>query len=318
MKPQDTTEYISPALHHTESPSMSQTETQDSTCIQQEDSVCPLIGQKTSTHTEYISTNYDSIMQHRELSNIDTSNIYISGREMPDRDVANIPQRYSFGNDNYIAVSMLVMFALIAVIIYSSGTFLAYRIKDLFTNKRKYTDENTRASTSEARNTLILSSISSLSVCLILFSKTFCQEWQDIDQTSVYTILSIGFLVLMAFIFIKALVYIFINWIFFHSAQGHKWISSYFLITSVSAFILFPLALIEIYSEYKLPQTGFSLLLVFILYELLLFYKLCANFRTKKHGIPLIFLYFCSVEIMPTFVLWHIFNGVNESFIVKI
>lgn len=323
MIPQNTTENVS-SIYHKETKALSQTEQQESDSIRQNDSSYNqnenllFFTHTTYPNTEYVSTDYDSIMRHRELNNIETSDMYVLGAEMPDRDVTSCTREYSLGNDDWITVSIFLMFALISVIIYNSGTFLAYRIKDFFSHKRKYTDENGRASTSEARYTLILSSISSMSTCLILCNRIIDKEAQSIDHTYIYKILSIGFLAFMGFIFIKALMYILINWIFFNGTEGRKWISSYFLITSVSAFILFPLALIEIYSEYELPQIKFCLPLVFILYEVLLFYKLCTNFRTKKHGIPLIFLYFCSVEIMPSFVLWHIFNGVNESFIVKI
>ncbi|MCM1312555.1 MAG: DUF4271 domain-containing protein [Roseburia sp.] len=320
MTPQETTENTSPVykkdiqLPLTDGQNLEQTVLEDSTHSPNE--YLPLSVLESAVPNTYI--DYDSIMRHQERNNIETSEMYKSGTEMPDRDVASRPQRHSLGNDDGIAISMLVMFALISAIVYHSGMFLAYRLKDFFSHKRKYKDENAKTSTSEARNTLILSGISSMSACLILFGRIIEDDMQGANQASVYKILSIGFIALMALIFIKAIIYLFVNWIFFGSTQGRKWLSSYFLMTSASAFILFPLALIEIYSDYKLPQTAFCLSLVFILYELLLFYKLCTNFKTKKHGFPLIFLYFCSVEIMPAFVLWHIFNGANESFIVKI
>ncbi len=266
----------------------------------------------------YMPVDYDSILRHKEESNIEISKLYRLGTSTPDRDIACSTRAYSLNNDSCITTCILVMFAFISVIIYNNGTFLTYRIKDFFTNKRKYIDGNTKANSSEVRNTLILSSVSCMSACLILFNDMNVIRTDYTDGQAVYPLLATGFLICMAFIFTKALLYVFTNWIFFTQEQGRKWISSYFLLTSLSAFVLFPLALIEIYSIYELSQIKLCLPVVFILYEVLLFYKLCANFRIKKHGFPLIFLYFCSVEIMPSFVLWHIFNGASESFIVKI
>ena len=56
------------------------------------------------------------------------------------------------------------------------------------------------------------------------------------------------------------------------------------------------------------------LVIVLILYELMLFFKLNINFRTKKYGYMLIFLYFCSVELMPVLVLGHFFQKLGIQF----
>ena len=60
-----------------------------------------------------------------------------------------------------------------------------------------------------------------------------------------------------------------------------------------------------------------SVILVVLLYEILMFYKLFANFKKKKGGYLLFFLYFCSVEMLPALVVWDVAMLFSGNIIVK-
>ena len=110
----------------------------------------------------------------------------------------------------------------------------------------------------------------------------------------------------LLFIWAKSVVYHIINSVFFHHEDNRKWQSAYYFLTSLTAYLLYPLALVFTFNKTSDSIIAFCLLFALILYKILLFYKLCTNFETKKSGFLLFFLYFCSVEIIPTLILAHI------------
>ena len=91
----------------------------------------------------------------------------------------------------------------------------------------------------------------------------------------------------------------------------------YLLMTALTAFLLYPLALLDIFAHVSRETVIGGAILVVFLYELLLFYKLTANFKVKKYGYMLIFLYFCSVELLPTLVFGHLAVWYSDNYLVK-
>ena len=77
------------------------------------------------------------------------------------------------------------------------------------------------------------------------------------------------------------------------------------------------IAVLDVFSDLAHEIVIGGAILVVILYEVLLFYKLIVNFRVRKYGYMFIFLYFCSVELLPTLVFGHLAVWITDSFIVK-
>lgn len=234
---------------------------------------------------------------------------YHVGKTLPDRGEAGTMRSTSLSGDN-IAVGLLVlMFCIIAVVTGHYRHFLLYRIKGFFTQKRTYTEESADINRNEVTNTIMLTGIAATSLALIGLN-TDRLAGQSIEvgglELTLHTAIAAVSLGTLLFIGAKSLVYHIINSVFFHHESNGKWLSSYYLLTSLMAYVLYPLALVFTFNKTSDSVIAFCLLFALILYKILLFYKLCTNFETKKSGILLFFLYFCSVEIMPTLILAHI------------
>lgn len=217
-------------------------------------------------------------------------------------------------NDLYPAGVLLLTFCTIAIIISKGRHLIAYRIKDFFHDKRQYSDENVNSNTANWRNTLALCSALSLSLSIIAYHHTLDYLDNTIWNPLLPVIMVAGcFIACLTWIYIKGLLYYFINWIFFDKETNKKWLNAYFLIYSLSIFIVFPISLLDIYGNITPIVTLNCLLGVLIFTKILLFFKVVSNFKARKNEYLFIFLYFCAVEILPSFSIWHIFSNTDRN-----
>lgn len=234
---------------------------------------------------------------------------YHVGKTLPDRGEAGTMRSTPLSGDNIAVGLLILMFCIIAVVTGHYRHFLLYRIKGFFTQKRTYTEESADINRNEVTNTIMLTGIAATSLALIGLN-TDRLAGQSIEvgglELTLHTAIAAVSLGTLLFVGAKSLVYHIVNSVFFHHENNGKWLSSYYLLTSLMAYVLYPLALVFTFNKTSDSVIAFCLLFALILYKILLFYKLCTNFETKKSGILLFFLYFCSVEIMPTLILAHI------------
>ncbi len=236
---------------------------------------------------------------------------------LPDRTVAMGQRGYVMGNDDYVVVGMVLMFLLLAVVVYKSRVALLYRLKSFFTEKRVYIEENVKGNSLEVFHVFLLLTVSACSLSIIFFDDLM--EWNSfVSVTGVpYWFFAVGFVVCLCFIYLKAGIYSIVNWTFFDSDSSKRWMTGYFLITSLTAFFFYLIAVLDVFSNLAHEIVIGGAILVVVLYEMLLFYKLIVNFRVRKYGYMFIFLYFCSAELLPTLVFGHLAVWITDSFIVK-
>lgn len=264
-----------------------------------------------------MTIDYDSILTSQDSNIVNSSEFYKTGKALPDHGIAVVERSYSAANDDYIVGGLLFMLFIMATILHRSRSSLLHSIKDFFTSKRTYSDEKSNESTREPYNIFMLISISVLSLTLVCFNSLAISDEFDKDLGIPYWLFAAGYAACMAFIYLKAWVYALVNWTFFDHESSTKWMHGYLLVTSLSAFVILPLSLVAVFFESSMEIVTLCFTIVYILYELLLFFKLFVNFESKKYGYLLIILYFCSVELMPTIAMSRILVWVNDSFIVK-
>ncbi len=206
-----------------------------------------------------------------------------------------------------IITIFMMMFGVIATVIGRNKAGISHRLKAFFSNKRTYMDDSTEARYNETANTLLFTIISIVSLSFIATA-----EVPESQQTW-YATLAMASGGLTAFFLLKSLVYYTVNSVFFSTERNRKWMSAYHLMTSLSALLLYPISLLAVFAKVEQEIIIYSLLFTLILYEILLFYKLFANFKTKKYGFVLVFLYFCSVELIPIMSLWHFCDQINRN-----
>lgn len=248
---------------------------------------------------------------------INSSEYYRLGTSAPSHGVLMSERSYSVSHDDFIIGGVAVMFFIMSAILYRSRYYFISRIKDFFASKRQYSDEHLGDSSNEGYNIFLLDSISALSISLILFDMLADMLRFNPVLGIPYWLIGAGYVALMVFVYAKAFIYSLVNWVFFDSERRKNWMRAYSLLTPLTAFIFYPLALVDLFFENSSEIVILCVIFVVFVYELLLFYKLNSNFRSGEYGFLLIFLYFCSVEVMPALVLWRILSGASDSFIVN-
>lgn len=261
--------------------------------------------------------NYDSILVATDSNVINTSEFYKIGENALSIGVPMSERMYAVRSDDYLVIGMMAMFIILSCISYSSRKMLAHYAKDFFSSKRLFSDEVVKDNSSEVTNVLMLATISALSLSLIFFNHLAEQYSFSRVLGIPYWVFGMGFVGFMCFIYAKAWTYTLVNWVFFDHESSKKWIRRYFFITSLTAFAFFPISLIDIFFNCNVNVVIWCAILIGIVYEILIFYRLFTNFKAKKYSYMLIFLYFCSVELMPALVLWNGLSWATHSIIVK-
>ena len=208
--------------------------------------------------------------------------------------------------DNDVVVGLfLLMFCIVAYVIGNSKYFFAHRLREFFSRRRAYTGGDAEVLRSEVRNTVLLTTVSCLSLAVMFCNRLVINGTDAFfsEAGDLFLFLGVSFAVIVLLLLLKVLSYVAVNGVFFRRDANAKWLSSFFLLCSVTSLFLFPLSLVEVYSEVDKTIVTYCLLGILVLCEICLFYRLYVNFCAKKEGFLLIFLYFCNVEVLPLLVI---------------
>ncbi len=218
--------------------------------------------------------------------------------------VVGISRTHSESFSSWTAMSLVVLTVMVFVIMYRQRQYVAYRLRDFFSRDELYSFSRPQA---VSNNYFAMGSMLLLTCCSLgLIVSGLPMYYPSVGQLG--SGFSLGLKVAwwsLVFFLLKGLVYVVVNWVFFRDEQNVRWVSSYFFLTGVFSFLLYPFSLIELYAGLSRKLLTVILLFVFISYEILLFYKLIVNFRAKRYGYLLIFLYFCAVELLPALLVWQ-------------
>ena len=220
---------------------------------------------------------------------------------------------YEMSSDNGLVGGMVLMLGILAMMLYWNRKSMLSQLTNFFMSKRTYAVEDMEEGWVTAVKVFLLTCVSMLSIItLCLHGMMEEQQWQD-PEKMIYELYGLGFLASMVFIYAKVGVYQLVNWTFFDPESSSVWMKGYLFMTAMTAFLFYPLAMLDVFSGLRHELFTACAILVVILYESLLFYKLTINFRAKKYGYVFIILYFCSVELLPTLVFGHLAIGFNNK-----
>jgi len=243
--------------------------------------------------------------------------LYKQGVLLPDRTVPVEGRDYVVGNEDGLVVGMVVLFCILAIILYRSRATLLFRLKNFFTTQRTFEGEKVENASEEAVSGFLLICVSALSLSCIFLDGWMERSCFISSMGMPYWLFAAGLLACWVFIFLKMCLYTVVNWTFFDRESSHQWMKGYLFLTALTAFLFYPLTLLDVFAHLREEIVIRSTILVLVLYELLLFYKLNANFRVRKYGYMLNFLYFCTVELLPTLVFGHLAVLFRDNFIVN-
>ena len=132
------------------------------------------------------------------------------------------------------------------------------------------------------------------------------------SEETLHTLLPLYVIAIILFCIIKWFAYKFVNWVFFDPIQNKQWIDSYFFTLSLFGILLFPVSLLVVYLEFPPFWSGIICVFLFMSVVLLKLYKSFCIFFSGLHGALFLFLYFCTLEILPLLVLGKGIRIINE------
>lgn len=265
----------------------------------------------------------DSIAQYNDITILPDSNVitsteyYQRGVTLSAHTEAMKEQAYMLCNDNFIVGGIAVLFFVLVLVIFYQRSAFTHRFKEFFSNKRLYIEEGGNENSGGALSAFLMISISALCLTTLFFNDMASLHSFDSNLGIPYWIFAVGYIACLFVIYVKAMLYGIVNWIFSTREENKRWMNGYFFLTSLTALPFYPLTLMYLFYPNSQNVVTACVIFIVILYELLLLYKLFVNFKAKIHGYMLLFLYFCSVELMPVIVIWRTFDWINNFFIVK-
>ena len=216
---------------------------------------------------------------------------------------------YTMASDDFITVGAMLLFVLFTFVIHRSRTLLFYKLNTFFSSRQIYASDEISTNNEEFLDILLLILIGCLSVSIIIFAHL--NPTTGLTTSPQYGQLMLVFGCVAGIVCLKGMLYSFVNWTFFNDERGRAWLSAFFFSVAIVSMLLFPLALIQIFIEASILNITYCLIGVVILQKVLLLCKLYVNFRPKRYGGLVFFVYFCSVELMPTLVAWHFLQKIN-------
>lgn len=260
--------------------------------------------------------NYDSILVAQDSNIINTSEFFAVGKGLPDRSVAMESIPYSAATDDFVSYVFVAMFIALSLILYNSKEMIAFRFRNFFTTKRVYSIENVNDNQREVFRILVATTVGAFSLGVILYHCLSLHITFPSYLEKPHWVLGISGGLFLLLLYVRALVYTLVNWVFFDNESQHRWNVGYFLLVSLTSYAFYVLAVAAVYLHLHVVTVTICLCFVVLLYEMLHIYKLFANFKFKSYGVLLIFLYFCTVEMLPMMLLWRLIDWVfNSSFV---
>ncbi len=218
----------------------------------------------------------------------------------------NALRAYHMANDDIIILIAVALFVLFTFILYRSRMVIAYKFNTFFSSRQTYAANEISTSNAEFVDILLLIIIGGLSASIIAH-RGFAAQSNPEPHYGLVMLMFLGFVTLIAF---KGLTYSLVNWTFFQPDRGRNWLSAFFFSEAIVSMFAFPLALLCVFGPQALTNITYCLIGIVILQKIILLFKLYVNFRPKRYGCLLFFLYFCSVEIMPSLMAWHLLTKI--------
>lgn len=228
--------------------------------------------------------------------------------------IAGDPIPYRLRTDFFVTSTLLLSFFVVMFIFARSMHVMGTQLKNFFYNR----DRNqifTLKSDSEMKNQSFIILLACFLLTILFFNFTEIKLTSVFNRVSPYKLLAMDMGILLTYYFSKYIYYDLFNRTFFSSQKRSQWFNAYNLIILGRASCYFPLVLLVVYFDLNIHTTTIVFALILILSEILVIFKAKQIFFIYKFGLFHLFLYFCTLEIVPLFVLWKALVRSNEYLI---
>lgn len=223
---------------------------------------------------------------------------------------------YTFANDSELLVLFLVVALTAIVCIVRSWSFVVRQARSFFFVPRRISEATDTSS--ELRYQYVLTGAAALSIGTGY--SLYHHLLSDYSRFFLSHLACIGILSAVVFVFLwmRILVYLFVNWIFFDKDRCERWFHVQLFITTVFMILSLPFLVMMIYFNLSLNFLQVYAISSIILTELLTIYRCFVIFFRGSAFTLQIFLYFCALELIPAGLLWTILSATTDSLILNI
>lgn len=234
---------------------------------------------------------------------------------VPPTGIAGDPVPYQFRTDSIVTIILMVSFFLVVWVTSLSRHYLHEQVKDFFHYRQRENLFSERTQT-EMRGQVFLIFQTCFLLAILFFDYT--QEFQTevFNQLSPYKILGVSMGICCLYFTLKIGVYAFVNNIFFERKKKEQWTEAYLLCVLGTGLALLPLTLLVVYFDFSFTNTAICFACIIIVDKILLFYKCSRIFFNYTFGIVHLFLYFCTLEIVPIFILFRALIYANNFLLI--
>ena len=212
--------------------------------------------------------------------------------------VAGDPVPYSIAHDNVITLLLLACFILAMIAYAKSKRFILRQAKDFF---RPPHSENMTAIT-ETSSELRFQFFLVLQSCLLFGLIYFFYVQIEVSDTFIidqYQVIGVFAAVNLGYVLVKAAIYSLTGWVFFDRRRNELWMKSFLFLLAMEGVCIFPVVMLQAYFEMPVQTTLTCTVIVLSVFKLLALYKSYIIFFRHNGNSLQIFLYFCTLELLP-------------------
>lgn len=225
------------------------------------------------------------------------------------------PVPYLFRNDNFITITLFVSFFLVVWIFSRSRYYFREQIKNFFHERERENMFSDRIQTElHGQPFLVFQTCFLLSI--LFFDFTQEREAEIFFHLSPYVILGTSVVLCCLYYFSKIILYSFINSIFFERRACKRFMETYLISVFALGLFLLPLTLLVVYFDLSFRALTIAFICLLALEKMMLLYKTWCIFFKYTLGWFHLFLYFCTLEIAPLFILWRTLVYVHNILLI--
>lgn len=219
--------------------------------------------------------------------------------------IEGIPAPYSIQSDDFIT-SLLYATVLISIVAFSQSRDFISREMRLFFRASRYDYDFYTETAVEVRFQFFLGFLT----CLMLALATFLFATHFLPGKTTVTAQHNFFLLLVAcymgYFAFKSILQALVGWVYFEPQENRYWQKSQLFLLAVESIPLLPIVLMLCYFSMTFTTAMVLIAAVVIFVKILTFYRCYSIFFSKNRPRLQIFLYFCTLEIVPMAALYGI------------
>ncbi len=254
---------------------------------------------------------YDYELPEYEVGEFVSPNGLFHTSEAAEREgLAGEPIPYSISGDNFMTSLLLLCFMATIIALSALRGVFHRQMKQLFRTERA------NGNTAETANEMRLQVFLALQACLMyavicfLYFKTYVAETFMVEQ---FQMIGLLFGLFVLYFLLQAIMYSLTNYVFFDTKKNSQWLESKLFLLACQGTLLLPLVMMLAYFGLSVRNSVICLCAVVFLSKLLAICKQRNIFFPRNGQIVGFFLYLCTHEIVPIFVICSVLTMVSDS-----